>query len=178
MLHVRHVERGNKRNFRYDRRPCRLDGICAGGLVLAISEVNFDENPIRLSALTRTRWYEYALRFLLGGAVTVATGLIAKQWGPVFGGLFLAFPAIFPASATLVEKDETLKKRKSGIVDHVRGRKAAALDARGAALGSLGLAGFAVVVWRLLPAWNAGLSLLAGLMTVCGGARNPALARQ
>jgi hypothetical protein len=93
----------------------------------------------------------------------VATGLIAKQWGPVFGGLFLAFPAIFPASATLVEKDETLKKRKSGIVDHVRGRKAAALDARGAALGSLGLAGFAVVVWRLLPEWNAGLSLLAGL---------------
>ena len=48
--------------------------------------------------LRRTRWYEYALRFLFGGGVTVAAGLIAKQYGPVFGGLFLAFPAVFPAS--------------------------------------------------------------------------------
>jgi len=45
-----------------------------------------------LSSLKRTRWYEYALRFFFGGAVTVATGLIAKHYGPVFGGLFLAFP--------------------------------------------------------------------------------------
>ena len=64
-----------------------------------------------LSALKRTRWYEYGLRFFFGGAITVATGLIAKRYGPVFGGLFLAFPAIFPASATLVEKHETEKKR-------------------------------------------------------------------
>ena len=32
-----------------------------------------------LSALRRTRWHEYALRFFFGGAVTVAAGLIAKQ---------------------------------------------------------------------------------------------------
>jgi hypothetical protein len=95
--------------------------------------------------------------------VTVSAGVIAKQAGPVFGGLFLAFPAIFPASATLVEKHETLKKRKSGIIDKVRGRKAAALDAKGSALGSLGLVCFAMVVWRTLPSWNAGLALLAGL---------------
>jgi hypothetical protein len=112
-----------------------------------------------LSALKRTRWYEYALRFFFGGAVTVATGLIAKRYGPVFGGLFLAFPAIFPASATLVEKHETEKKRHAGIIDNSRGRKAAALDARGAALGSLGLA----ALWRLLPAWNAILTLPAAL---------------
>jgi hypothetical protein len=41
---------------------------------------------------------------LLGGVVTVVAGLLAKHYGPVFGGLFLAFPAIFPASATLVDK--------------------------------------------------------------------------
>lgn len=58
----------------------------------------------KTSALRRTRWYEYALRFFFGGAVTVGAGLIAKFYGPVFGGLFLAFPAIFPASATLVQK--------------------------------------------------------------------------
>ena len=116
-----------------------------------------------LSALKRTRWYEYGLRFLFGGAITVATGLIAKRYGPVFGGLFLAFPAIFPASATLVEKHETEKKRQVGIVDNSRGRKAAALDARGAAFGSLGLACFAITLWRLLPAWNAALALPTAL---------------
>jgi hypothetical protein len=118
---------------------------------------------VDFSALKRTRWYEYALRFFFGGAVTVAAGLIAKNYGPVFGGLFLAFPAIFPASATLVEKHETEKKRRAGIIDNSRGRKAAALDARGAALGSLGLACFAVALWRLLTGWNAALVLLASL---------------
>lgn len=118
---------------------------------------------LNLSALKRTRWYEYALRFFFGGAVTMATGLIAKHYGPVFGGLFLAFPAIFPASATLVEKHESEKKRRAGISDKARGRKSAALDARGASLGSLGLACFAIALWRLLPAWNAALDLLAAL---------------
>jgi hypothetical protein len=56
-----------------------------------------------LSALGKTKWYEYALRFAFGGSITVAAGLVAKKWGPGVGGLFLAFPAIFPASATLVE---------------------------------------------------------------------------
>jgi hypothetical protein len=56
------------------------------------------------SALRQTRWYEYLIRFGLGGAMTVVAGLIAARFGPVIGGLFLAFPAIFPASATLIEK--------------------------------------------------------------------------
>jgi hypothetical protein len=30
------------------------------------------------SALARTKWYEYALRFLFGGAITVVTGILAK----------------------------------------------------------------------------------------------------
>jgi hypothetical protein len=111
------------------------------------------------SALQRTRWYEYALRFFFGGAVTVAAGLISKQYGPVFGGLFLAFPAVFPASATLVQKHEIEKKRSAGITDNARGRKAAALDARGAALGCVALACFAVALWQLLLDWNAVASL-------------------
>lgn len=117
-----------------------------------------------VSALRRTRWYEYALRFLFGGFITVAAGWIAKRYGPVFGGLFLAFPAIFPASATLVQKHETEKKRKAGLIDNARGRKAAALDARGATLGCVALVCFAAVVWRLLPGWNAGLSLATALV--------------
>jgi hypothetical protein len=117
-----------------------------------------------ISAVRRTRWYEYAIRFAFGGAVTVAAGLIAKRYGPVFGGLFLAFPAIFPASATLVQKHETEKKRKAGIMDNGRGRKAAALDARGAALGCVALVCFAAAMWRLLPKQNAAGCLTASLV--------------
>ena len=115
------------------------------------------------SALAKTRWYEYGVRFLFGGAITVITGLLAKHFGPVFGGLFLAFPAIFPASATLVEKHERQKKRKAGIVNTARGREAAALDAWGATMGSLGLVCFALLVWKLLPVRNAGVVLFLAL---------------
>jgi hypothetical protein len=61
----------------------------------------------------------------------------------------------------LVEKHEREKTQKAGISKTIRGRQAAALDARGAAMGSLGLACFAVVVWKLAPVWNSGLTLLA-----------------
>jgi Protein of unknown function (DUF3147) len=121
-------------------------------------KVNFD-----FSALAKIRWYEYGIRFLFGGAITVIAGLLAKQFGPVLGGLFLAFPAIFPASATLVEEQEREKKQKAGIAKTIRGRQAAALDARGAAMGSIALACFAFLVWKLLPLWNAGLVLFLAL---------------
>lgn len=104
------------------------------------------------SVLRKTKWSEYAVRFLFGGAITAIAGVLASHFGPVFGGLFLAFPAIFPASATLVEKHEKQKKLKAGMNGVKRGRLAAALDARGAAMGSLGLICFALVVWQGLPA--------------------------
>ena len=81
----------------------------------------------------------------------MATGLIATDYGPVVGGLFLAFPAIFPASATLLEKHQREKKRRAGLADTRRGRVAAAIDARGAALGALALMAFAALVWQALP---------------------------
>lgn len=118
---------------------------------------------IEFAALRQTRWYEYALRFVFGGAITLATGLVAKRYGPVLAGLFLAFPAIFPASATLLQKHQTEKKARAGITDPERGRKAAALEARGAAMGSIGLAAFGLVAWQLLDAWNAVLCLAAAL---------------
>ena len=117
----------------------------------------------KVSALKQGRWYEHAVRFLFGGGITVVTGLLAKHYGPVFGGLFLAFPAIFPASATLVEAHEKRKKRQAGIPRTMRGRFAAALDARGASLGAIGLAFFALIVWKLLPHWNAAATLIVAL---------------
>ena len=116
-----------------------------------------------ISELKEVKWYEYALRFLFGGAITAITGILASHYGPVFGGLFLAFPAIFPASATLVEKHEREKKQKAGIANTIRGREAAALDARGAAIGSIGLIGFALTVWKLAPVWNGATTLFAAL---------------
>ena len=99
------------------------------------------------AALRDIRWYQYAVRFALGGAMTAIAGFMAARFGPVIGGLFLAFPAIFPASATLIEKHERKRKKKAGLSGARRGREAAALDAAGAVLGSIGLAAFAVVIW-------------------------------
>lgn len=115
------------------------------------------------SALAKAKRFEIGTRFLFGGAITVIAGLLAKKFGPAFGGLFLAFPAIFPASATLIEKHEREKKRKAGIANTSRGREAAALDARGAALGAVALACFGLFIWKLLPRWNAGLVLFTAM---------------
>jgi uncharacterized membrane protein YbhN (UPF0104 family) len=102
------------------------------------------------SALRQTRWYELALRFVFGGLATVATGLIAKAYGPIIGGLFLAFPAIFPATATLVEKHVREKKQRAGMEGINRSRRAVAVEARGASFGSLGLIAFALIVWLFI----------------------------
>ena len=106
---------------------------------------------INPSALAETTWHEYAVRFLFGGLITAITGIIAKEFGPVIGGLFLAFPAIFPASATLVEKHEKEKKQQKGLNGAKRAADAVSLDAAGAAIGSVGLAIFAILVWLGIP---------------------------
>jgi hypothetical protein len=76
---------------------------------------------------------------------TVFTGLVSSRYGASIGGLFLALPAIFCASATLIEKHEIRRKREAGFSGERRGQGAAALDDAGAALGALGLLGFAIV---------------------------------
>ena len=88
-----------------------------------------------LKGLRETTIAEYALRFAFGGVVAVLATLIAHSGGPVAGGLFLAFPAMLPASLTLVGRRE--------------GRECAYDDARGACVGSIGMVAFAGVVWAL-----------------------------
>ena len=116
---------------------------------------------LNFAAAKESTPHEYAIRFLFGGVVTVATGLIAHQFGPIFGGLFLAFPAIFPATATLIATHEKAEKRRAGLNGISRGRDAAAIEARGTATGTIGLAAFAAVVWRTLPNHHAPAVLLA-----------------
>ena len=104
------------------------------------------------SALKQTRWYEYGVRFLLGGLATVLAGIVGKRFGVSVGGLFLALPAVFCASATLVESHARRVKEKAGFNGRRRGQKAAALDAAGAGLGSIGLAAFAATFYALVIA--------------------------
>jgi CDP-diglyceride synthetase len=95
-------------------------------------------------------WKDYAIRFALGGVITGVAGWVADRFGPVVGGLFLAFPAILPASVTLVRRHEDTD--------------AAGRDAYGALLGSLGLVAFATVIWLLATNLSWPLVLLTALV--------------
>lgn len=106
---------------------------------------------VNISALGQSEWHEYIIRFAFGGAVTGLAGIIATKYGPGMGGLFLAFPAIFPASATLIAKHEEQNKQRAGKSGIIRARTAAGADAAGAAMGSIGLIAFAVIVWQWIP---------------------------
>ena len=114
-----------------------------------------------LGALKETSAKDYAIRFILGGLVTVVTGLIAKKFGPTVGGLFLAFPAIFPATATLIATQQKEKKERLSLNGLMRGRLAVAVEAKGTTLGSLGLAAFLLTVFLLIK--NQPLAVVLGL---------------
>jgi hypothetical protein len=126
---------------------------------------------VRLTAIKGIKPHEWLIRFVFGGLVFVMAGLIAQHFGPVIGGFFLAFPAIFPAGASLVETHEKRHKARAGFDGANRGRIVAAIDARGAAMGCIGLAGFALVFWIWLP--RVGMIqtfVLAGLVWMTLGA--------
>ncbi len=109
---------------------------------------------LNLAALRQTTAREYAIRFFFGGLVTAAAGLIANKFGPGIGGLFLAFPAIFPATATLLDAHQREKKQRAGLAGAKRGREVVSLDAAGPAQGGVGLVVFAVLIWRFVPRHN------------------------
>jgi len=115
---------------------------------------------IDVSALRRTKWYEYGIRFVAGGLITAVAGAVASTWGPVIGGLFLAFPAIFPAAATLIARHEREKKQEKGLHGERRGTATAAVESKGAMMGSVGLAVFAFLCWQALPRYNPVVVLL------------------
>jgi hypothetical protein len=123
------------------------------------------------SAIKQTKWYEYGIRFLFGGLVTVFTGLITAKFGPVVGGLFLAFPSILPASLTLVQKHKKEKEQQEGTPEQKSleaGKESAAQTAHGTMLASSALAVFGLVIWifsNSLPPWLILIIALAGWLT-------------
>ena len=92
---------------------------------------------------------ELGVRFGFGALVALIAGSLSLIAGPVIGGLFLAFPAILPASLTLIEKKEGLAK--------------AWADTSGGVLGAIGMAGFALTAMLLLP-WNPVFALILALL--------------
>jgi len=61
---------------------------------------------VKPSEITQRMPTDYVVRFMFGAAISLLAGLIGMKFGPVVGGLCLGFPAILPASLTLIEKKE------------------------------------------------------------------------
>jgi hypothetical protein len=106
------------------------------------------------SKLSKVRLGDLVVRFGLGAAISLAAGIISLAFGATVGGMFLAFPAILPASLTLIEKKE--------------GPEAAIHDIDGAILGAGALGGFALVAGVGLRRFSAALVLPAALATWLG----------
>jgi hypothetical protein len=96
---------------------------------------------------------DYVSRFVFGGLVTVAATLIANRFGPVVGGLFLAFPGILPPGLTLVEKHVVEKKARAGKGGIRFGRAESSVEAAGASAGSLGLIAFGFAIWKSMSVY-------------------------
>jgi uncharacterized membrane protein (GlpM family) len=93
------------------------------------------------------------IRFVFGFCVSVLVGLIGLAAGDRVAGLFLAFPAILPASLTLIAQKD--------------GKFQAQVDAAGASLGALGLAAYGAVSWYLLPRIPPVIAELCALAAWC-----------
>jgi hypothetical protein len=102
---------------------------------------------LTVDGLKKATWGEHAVRCVFGGAVTVATGAVTHWYGPSVGGLFLAFPAILPASVTLLKRHD--------------GRAEAAQATDGARLGAVALIAFALAAAYLAPR-------VSGVLTLAG----------
>src|SRR5439155_260875 len=83
---------------------------------------------VDLGRLREVRPGGIALRFVFGAVISVAAAFFAARYGHRFGGLFLAFPAILPASLTLIERKH--------------GDNPASVNAAGAVVGAAARVGF------------------------------------
>jgi uncharacterized membrane protein (GlpM family) len=110
---------------------------------------------LTLGRLRRVRVRDYVVRFAMGAAISVVAAVVGKIIGVRFGGTLLAFPAILPASLTLIQEEE--------------GTSRADRDAIGAILGAVGLVIFGMVgeatFGRVDPALALALAILGWLVT-------------
>lgn len=102
-----------------------------------------------LARLKQVRLRDLGLRFLFGATISLGAALISSATSARFGGVFLAFPAILPASLTLLQDEE--------------GTRDADRNAIGAVLGGIALVVFAIVGEAGFGRISAGAALLAAL---------------
>ncbi len=108
-----------------------------------------DQSPVpslHPKGLSDKKPRDYLVRFAFGAGISLVAALISIKYLR-FGGMFLAFPAILPASLTLVQRD--------------RGREEAGIDAAGAIIGAIGLVAFALVAAFGMKPWGALPALIA-----------------
>lgn len=110
-----------------------------------------DREPVGFdwSKLSQASPGEIGIRFVFGAGISLIAAVVGLVFGAKIGGLFLAFPAVLPATLTLIEQKEGTTK--------------AMADASGGALGAVGLAAFALTASVLLR-WNSVAALLVALL--------------
>lgn len=84
------------------------------------------------------------IRFAFGALISIVAGVVAPVWNGKAGGMFLAFPAILPATLTLIEKKQSKLEAEE--------------DDEGAMLGSVAMFAFAATATWALTALPAGLA--------------------
>jgi hypothetical protein len=86
---------------------------------------------LQFDKLCEVKPRDLLIRFALGALIAITAAMLGKAFSPRFGGAFLAFPAILPASLTLIEEKE--------------GTRRADRNAIGAVLGGVGLVVFGAI---------------------------------
>jgi uncharacterized membrane protein len=111
---------------------------------------------VRLSAVRDVPRRDLAIRFAFGAGISTAAAIIGLAAGARIGGVFLAFPAILPATLTLLEKEDS--------------KRTAENDDVGSILGAAALAVFGVVTWLLVRHDGAPVGLVAAAVAWLGTA--------
>jgi hypothetical protein len=113
---------------------------------------------VELGKLRKAKPRDYVIRFALGAVISIGAAIASKAVGARFGGIFLAFPAILPASLTLIQEKE--------------GTRRADRDAVGAVLGGAALIAFAMIaelsLRRIEPYLAVILALLGWIVASVG----------
>jgi uncharacterized membrane protein (GlpM family) len=121
------------------------------------SRTKSDENnplvALDLSEFHKIRWPDVLIRFLFGLTISVVAGVVGVTCGVRIGGILLAFPAILPATLTLIAKEE--------------GEERSFHDLQGTVCGACGLVGFGVVAALTIGRVNVLLALALALLAWC-----------
>ena len=120
------------------------------------------------SKLGKTKPSAYLTRFLFGVGLTLVFSLTSKWAGPVIGGLFLAFPGIYPPGSSFVEKKEEERKQQAGMHGTQRARQLTSAHGVGASAGAIGLLAFSTIAWLGLPRYGLAVPLLVATVAWFG----------